>query len=78
MTAMDCPNPFKIPSHSENNNYPLKRVSPLIQSHASYIGFSLEVGERICDKCRLYARNKFVQLTKSESKKRSDLLETEN
>lgn len=66
MTALDCPNPFNILNHSENNNYPLKRVSPLIQSHAMQIGFTLEIGERICDKCRLHARNKFVQLTKSE------------
>lgn len=68
MTALDCPNPFKISNHNEKNNYPLKRVSPLIQSHARAIGFELEIGERLCDKCRLYARNKFVQVFNNKGK----------
>lgn len=68
MTALDCPNPFSIPNHHINNNYPLKRVSPLIQSHAEAIGYSLVIGEKICDKCRLHARNKFVQSHRSKSK----------
>lgn len=68
MTALDCPNPFQIPNHNEKNNYPLKRVSPLIQTHARYIGYELEVGLRICDKCRLYARNKYTQVYNNKSK----------
>lgn len=68
MTALDCPNPFEILNHNEKNNYPLKRVSPLIQSHARAIGHELEVGSRLCDKCRLYARNKYVQVVNSKSK----------
>ncbi|KAJ6645877.1 hypothetical protein Bhyg_01086 [Pseudolycoriella hygida] len=66
LTALDCPNPFKIPSHNENNHYPLKRVSPLIQAHALGLGCNLEIGIRICDKCRLYARNTYIRLYKNK------------
>ncbi|KAG4069837.1 hypothetical protein HA402_009544 [Bradysia odoriphaga] len=69
MTALDCTNPFNIPNHSVNNNYPLKRVSELIQAHAKHIGYDLEIGQRICDKCRLFTRNKFVQSQRKEKTK---------
>lgn len=68
MSALDCPNPFKIPNHNENNKYGLKRVSELIQSHASSFGCHLEIGEKICDKCRLFARHKYGQIFTIHSK----------